>query len=120
MEFDDIEKSRVERVVYLEAQLAHALKEVDTYKSKAQQWEPIVKLSSSGKDPVISLTFGGKIQSVSIPSASLLAQTETDLLTAVVDALIAGGVNTQLKTVVLPVLKSAMANAKVVDGAGKW
>lgn len=122
MNTHDIEKSRVTYVQQMENQVQHLRSEHDKYKALADKWEPRVTVINDAKTGAISfgLEFGGKCIHANVSPEFLAQMDAAGACTAILDSLIKGLVEIQLRTVLLPEVQRAQQGVKAIAGAGKW
>ena len=116
----DIEKGRVEHVAHLEQQMIHLKRQLDEAKPLADKWTPVIGSENTGTDLRVTLAFGGKRATVSVPLASLLQSDTTTVTSAVIDSMIKNIVFDSLVPMVQPVVQEAQRNAALTANAGKW
>ena len=121
-EHRDIEKSRTEYVVRLEALMKHMQAELATYKAIAEKWQPICHAELDPKTQVarFTLSFGGKRSTAEITFASMGQSDPTTATSAIVDVLIESNVAARLREAVQPEVDKVLPNLKKVAGVGKW
>lgn len=112
---EDFEKNRAEYVVRLEQQLQHANKIITELKADAK-WTPKVASEVSGANVRITLAFGGKTMTASIPTTSLELSTPEQVTSAVIETLFAQHIADKFRPVITPeiarVTQNVRANAK--------
>jgi len=100
---DDIEKSRIDYVSRIEAQLQHLQQQLGTYRPLAEKWQPTLHGSVSADGEVrFTLTFGGKVVNATVSAGALSTMSTTDATSGVVDVLIESLVADVLREVVQP------------------
>ena len=102
---DDIEKNRVEYVTRLEQQLKHAQEQLAVLRPIAEKWEPRVlagSLRASDEQATITLSFGGKQQTMSIRFEAMLHTSTGDLAAYIASSLADTFVAPQLAKLLSP------------------
>jgi hypothetical protein len=117
---DDIEKTRHEYVVRLEEQLRYAQLTLSEIKPIANKWAPVVATENTGADLRVTLGFGGKRTTISVPTANIISGDVTTLTSAIVEAMITNIVQDVMAEQVRPHLEKAKVELTAIAGAGKW
>jgi hypothetical protein len=122
MNTHDIEKSRVTYVQQMENQVQHLRAEHDKYKALADKWEPRVTVVNDVRTNVVSfgLEFGGKRVHANVTPEFLTQMDAAGACTAILDSLVKGLVEAQLRTVLLPEVQRAQQSVNAIVSAGKW
>ncbi len=118
----DYEKNRVEYVAQMEAQVQHLRSEYDKYKALADKWEPRVTVANDTMSGQVAfgLEFGGKRANVKVGTKFLEQMDAAGATTQIMEALIKGLVEDQLRAVLLPEVQKAQKGVQAIAGAGKW
>lgn len=119
---EDFEKNRNEYVGRLEEQVMHLQRQLAETKPAAEKWTPVVTgaVDPHTQDVRITLQFGGKRVTATVPSATLTTTDHISMTSSVVDTMCDSLVKDRLREMVAPEVERLTRGARNVSGAGKW
>jgi hypothetical protein len=118
---EDFEKNRVEYVQHLENQVKHLQHTVAELQAQAK-WIPAVAMVMDPREQVarITLAFGGKHVTATVPQHTLVETSVTDTTSAVIDSFFVNLIADRFREVVQPEVERATTGVRSIQGAGKW
>jgi hypothetical protein len=116
----DTERHRLEYVRAVEQKLTIANNELAKWRPIAEKWEPKIDSVGDPSGARITLAFGGKRVTVSVPQTALLTHSTTDLTTHVLDTLAKELILDQLRPLVDAEINRQVGSAQIANRAGKW
>lgn len=117
---NDFEKNRAEYVTHIEIQMQALQRQLHEAMLGAK-WVPQVasEMDNTTGDARLTLAFGGKSQTVTLPVA-FLRESQTAAVSSVLDTLITHLITDRLRSVIEPEVEKLQHAARAIDGAGKW
>lgn len=116
----DFDTRRIGEVAALQEQVELLTKQVAGYRMIAERWQPKFGTAIDGTNVKISLSFGGKVATASIPTEALARVDATSATTTVLQSLIDQIVLDQLRPLAQPEVQKLIEQAAVLLKAGKW
>ncbi len=119
---EDFEKVRMENIQLLERQIIGLQNELAEHKPKSKAWTPIADSSvlQGGDFVKVLLTFNNITHAITIPSTTLLQNSETDVVTALIEDFGQKFIFDQFRDIISPEVKKLQSTVLTLSKAGKW
>jgi hypothetical protein len=115
----DFEKNRAEYVTHLEAQNTNLQQQLAAIKAE-ERWIPKVSAVMEDGKARVTLSFGGKNQTGSMPIEYICGQSSGDATINILDLAFKDMVFDRLREVIEPEVLRIQTSARAVANAGKW
>ena len=117
----DIDKNRVEYVARLEEQLRELQRQLAEAKPLADRWTPKVAGEiTQDREVRVTLSFGGKNVTATVPAATFAANTTGDLAYSITNTLAESLLVEKISEVIRPEVERLHSSAQSLQGVSKW